>query len=149
MIPPSPLVPTEHFQGNNGVKSKKPGPRPNKCIWCNEIQCSHCQCPGYPKCDHRPGEPCLRQRWLFLFGISNRYKRRLVCNPCEKNKLKEDTSKRTVSRFVIPFLVDSRSAPKERTRLFRRRSDTGFNSADQISVSSVDSTVLPMTIFQL
>ena len=44
-------------------KQKKPGPRPNRCIWCNEVQCTHCQCPGYPKCDHRPGEPSMRQRY--------------------------------------------------------------------------------------
>ncbi|KAK8791977.1 hypothetical protein WA158_005354 [Blastocystis sp. Blastoise] len=59
-------------------KTKKPGPRPSACLWCGNTQCFHCQCPGYAKCDHPPGTQCIRQR----------YKRRLVCNPCEKAKLK-------------------------------------------------------------
>lgn len=73
--------------------------------------------------------------------MRDRYKRRLVCNPCEKNKLKEDTTKRTLSRFVFPLYLDVRSAPRERERFFRRPIFGGSNSADQIFCPPVDSTV--------
>lgn len=62
------------------ARPRKPGPRPVPCRWCNKVNCNHCQCAGYGKCDHKQGEQCSRQR----------YKRRLVCNPCEKHKLRTE-----------------------------------------------------------
>ena len=61
------------------IKAKKPGPRRTKCIWCGSTECNHCRCTGQSGCNHRKGEMCPNAR----------YKRRLVCNSCEKNKLKE------------------------------------------------------------
>ena len=60
-------------------KNKKPGPRPTKCLWCGSTECTHCRCTGQIGCNHKKGEMCSNQR----------YKRRLVCNSCEKNKLRE------------------------------------------------------------
>lgn len=57
---------------------KRPGPRLSACQWCGKVSCSHCRCTGQVNCSHAPGEMCKNPR----------YKRRLVCNPCEKNKLK-------------------------------------------------------------
>lgn len=61
------------------TKNKKPGPRPTKCLWCGSTECTHCRCAGQSGCNHKKGEMCSNQR----------YKRRLVCNSCEKNKLRE------------------------------------------------------------
>lgn len=61
------------------LKSKKPGPRPTRCMWCGSTECTHCRCTGQTGCNHKKGEMCPNQR----------YKRRLVCNSCEKNKLRE------------------------------------------------------------
>lgn len=61
------------------TKNKKPGPRPTKCLWCGSTECTHCRCAGQNGCNHKKGEMCTNQR----------YKRRLVCNSCEKNKLRE------------------------------------------------------------
>lgn len=44
-------------------RPNKPGPKPNRCMWCSQIQCTHCQCPGYDGCDHHHGKPCSRSRW--------------------------------------------------------------------------------------
>ena len=82
-------------------RQKKPGPRPNPCIWCGEIQCNHCQCTGHPKCDHKAGEPCSRQRYWSWKPVMDRYHRRLVCNPCEKNKLKDETGKKGGSKYLL------------------------------------------------
>ena len=57
---------------------KRPGPRLSACQWCGKVSGNHCRCTGQANCNHAPGEMCKNQR----------YKRRLVCNPCEKNKLK-------------------------------------------------------------
>ena len=59
------------------VRAKKPGPRAKDCPWCDQPNCRHCHCPGFEGCGHKPGETCSQDR----------YKRRLVCNPCEKHKL--------------------------------------------------------------
>ena len=58
---------------------KRPGPRLSACQWCGKVTCNHCRCTGQGNCNHAPGEMCK----------NSRYKRRLVCNPCEKNKLKQ------------------------------------------------------------
>ena len=58
---------------------KRPGPRLSACQWCGKVTCNHCRCTGQGNCTHAPGEMCKNPR----------YKRRLVCNPCEKNKLKQ------------------------------------------------------------
>ena len=58
-------------------KGKRPGPKARLCPWCGTNTCRHCHCQGYDGCSHAPGEPCDRER----------YKRRLVCNRCEKSKL--------------------------------------------------------------
>ena len=78
------------------IKPSKPGPKPNKCKWCQEVQCSHCQCPGYSRCDHAKGEPCVRHRYAIILISSKiyRYKRRLVCNTCEKAKLRDESNKK-------------------------------------------------------
>lgn len=79
-LQPAPVrYPTDEPQ----IGPKKPGPRPSDCPWCNTPNCNHCRCPGYPKCDHAPNTLCSRPR----------YKRRLVCNPCEKHKLTKTTKK--------------------------------------------------------
>lgn len=56
---------------------RKPGPRRSACKWCGSSSCTHCQCDGYAGCTHGAKQQCPRSR----------YKRRLVCNPCEKHKL--------------------------------------------------------------
>ena len=53
------------------------GPPRSACKWCGSTACAHCQCDGYVGCMHDAKTPCTRAR----------YKRRLVCNPCEKHKL--------------------------------------------------------------
>ena len=63
---------------------RRPGPKPSKCPWCDESPCTHCHCGGYDGCSHAVGEMCSRSR----------YKRRLVCNPCEKHKLKASKNKK-------------------------------------------------------
>lgn len=74
---------------NNEAKTCRPGPQKHKCIWCKEIDCTHCQCAGCEGCDHQKGELCMRIRYLCYFIFLFRYKRRLVCNSCEKRKLEE------------------------------------------------------------
>lgn len=69
----------DSIQSEMTAKGKKPGPRRSKCIWCGSTECNHCRCTGQTGCNHRKGEMCPNAR----------YKRRLVCNSCEKNKLKE------------------------------------------------------------
>jgi hypothetical protein len=71
-----------------GKRGRKPGPRPKACPWCppNSGRCNHCHCLGYDGCSHPPGQMCSRAR----------YKRRLVCNPCEKHKLKFSRLKKAV-----------------------------------------------------
>jgi hypothetical protein len=54
------------------------------CPWCSLKKCTHCRCGSYVKCDHGPNEPCKRVR----------YGRRLVCNTCERNKLKQEPGKK-------------------------------------------------------
>lgn len=66
-------------------KTKKPGPRPTACLWCNSTDCNHCRCTGQVGCGHKKGEMCPNPR----------YKRRLVCNSCEKNKLREKQQSNT------------------------------------------------------
>ena len=67
------------MRGEPTYRSKKPGPRPTACIWCGSTECTHCRCNGQIGCNHKKGEMCPNAR----------YKRRLVCNSCEKNKLRE------------------------------------------------------------
>lgn len=67
------------MRGETSYRSKKPGPRPTACIWCGSTECTHCRCSGQIGCNHKKGEMCQNAR----------YKRRLVCNSCEKNKLRE------------------------------------------------------------
>ena len=59
-------------------KVKKPGPQRKACKFCGEAYCSHCRCRGYSLCDHLPGSQCSRTR----------YNKRLVCNQCERVKLR-------------------------------------------------------------
>ena len=80
------------------LKSKKPGPRPTRCMWCGSTECTHCRCTGQSGCNHKKGELCTNQR----------YKRRFVCNSCEKNKLREkhqigivSSSKRKRSKTAV------------------------------------------------
>ena len=59
-------------------KSTTMGRRKNKCRFCHSETCLHCQCKGgYSRCTHDKNEMCHRKR----------YRRRLVCNSCERNKL--------------------------------------------------------------
>lgn len=74
---------------NNETKTCRPGPQKHKCIWCQEIDCTHCQCTGCEGCDHHKGELCVRVRYNLFHIFFIRYKRRLVCNSCEKRKLEE------------------------------------------------------------
>lgn len=67
------------MRGDSSSRSKKPGPRPTACMWCGSTECTHCRCSGQTGCNHKKGEMCPNPR----------YKRRLVCNSCEKNKLRE------------------------------------------------------------
>ena len=69
----------ERSRSGSISKTKKPGPRPTACIWCQSTDCQHCRCTGQMGCSHKKGEMCPNPR----------YKRRLVCNSCEKNKLRE------------------------------------------------------------
>lgn len=85
-------------------RPNKPGPKPNRCMWCSQIQCTHCQCPGYDGCDHHHGKPCSRFPVGESSGFERRYKRRLVCNTCEKAKLREEKIKKArYSRSKGPF----------------------------------------------
>ena len=49
----------------------------------------------------------------------HRYKRRLVCNPCEKNKLKEDGTKKSLSKYSV-FLSSFVDLCQENVSLRRR-----------------------------
>lgn len=70
--------PDNKHQSDANSLYKRPGPRLSACQWCGKVSCNHCRCTGQANCTHAPGEMCK----------NSRYKRRLVCNPCEKNKLK-------------------------------------------------------------
>lgn len=103
------------------VFAKKPGPRPSDCPFCNSNDCSHCRCSGFEKCDHMVGELCKRSR----------YKRRLVCNPCEKHKLRNCPKK------------DNKSNSKLNENIIRQVSRTGvkqelLNSSDLIYLQEKD-----------
>lgn len=69
----------ERARSDSISRTKRPGPRPTACIWCQKTDCQHCRCTGQTGCNHKKGEICPNPR----------YKRRLVCNSCEKNKLRE------------------------------------------------------------
>ena len=65
------------------------------CTWCASITCSHCQCPGYSCYSHAQGEPCS----------SERYRRSLVCNACQKRKqLHRQQLIKQQQQFVLPHL---------------------------------------------
>ena len=89
----------EKHRSGSIAKAKKPGPRPTTCIWCNETDCKHCRCMGQIGCNHKKGEMCPNPR----------YKRRLVCNSCEKNKLRE---KQQLSALQSSKKKRSKSASK-------------------------------------
>ena len=76
----------ERSRSGSISKTKKPGPRPTACIWCQSTDCQHCRCTGQMGCNHKKGEMCPNPR----------YKRRLVCNSCEKNKLREKQQSNTL-----------------------------------------------------
>ena len=77
---------------------KKPGPRPTACPWCSSTSCTHCRCTGSGLCDHGEHQ-CERDR----------YKRRLVCNPCEKHKLKARLQMNNNGSFSSSSLMLSQS----------------------------------------
>lgn len=99
--PTSKMDSDDSIQSEVTTKAKKPGPRRTKCIWCGSTECTHCRCTGQTGCNHRKGEMCPNAR----------YKRRLVCNSCEKNKLKEKNHR-----------PDSASAKRKRQRAAPRAS---------------------------
>jgi hypothetical protein len=74
----------KHFSTIKTGADKRPGPRRKSCPWCNNRKCTHCRCESFARCDHTSNEPCKRER----------YGRRLVCNTCERNKLKDSCSKK-------------------------------------------------------
>ena len=82
------------------TRRRKPGPRRSTCRWYASTTCTHCHCDGYEGCDHAPGKMCSRAR----------YKRRLVCNPCEKHKLNH--AKRTYN--CTPQQLEHMSARLQR-----------------------------------
>ena len=79
----------ERARSGSLSKAKKPGPRPTPCMWCNSTDCTHCRCTGQNGCGHKRGEMCPNPR----------FKRRLVCNSCEKVKLREEAAKRTEGKL--------------------------------------------------
>ncbi|KAK8801917.1 hypothetical protein WA158_006312 [Blastocystis sp. Blastoise] len=98
-------------------KQRRPGPRPVPCPWCDQTKCNHCRCLGHANCSHKPGEMCTNER----------YKRRLVCNPCEKNKLRKQKENvpldNTMSQQMFP--------PPPDYRLYMPPVDVGYNYAGQ------------------
>ena len=56
---------------------KKPGHKATACPWCGYTSVRCCRCSGFSGCKHAPGEPCSKPR----------YRRRRLCNPCEKSRL--------------------------------------------------------------
>ena len=94
----------EKHRSGSITKAKKPGPRPTTCIWCNETDCKHCRCMGQIGCNHKKGEMCPNPR----------YKRRLVCNSCEKNKLRE-------KQQLSALQSSKRKRPKSASKTSRKR----------------------------
>lgn len=69
---------------------RKPGPRRFPCRRCGKTVCQHCRCTGFPGCKHE--------------GDCNngRYRHRLVCNPCEKRRgLQSSTRKNSRKNKLI------------------------------------------------
>ena len=94
----------EKHRSGSITKAKKPGPRPTTCIWCNETDCKHCRCMGQIGCNHKKGEMCPNPR----------YKRRLVCNSCEKNKLRE-------KQQLSALQSSKKKRPKSASKTSRKR----------------------------
>ena len=60
---------------------------------------------------------------VFLFSFYHRYKRRLVCNPCEKHKLKEEPVKKSITRFSLFIQLMHSSFSKDTVSIKSRKSD--------------------------
>lgn len=105
----------EKHRSGSIAKAKKPGPRPTTCIWCNETDCKHCRCMGQIGCNHRKGEMCPNPR----------YKRRLVCNSCEKNKLRE-------KQQLSALQSSKKKRPKSVSKASRKRTATKVNQEKQL-----------------
>jgi hypothetical protein len=93
-------VDEDDFEEGKSGKNCDKASRKKSCMWCNNRKCNHCRCSGYDRCDHSSNEPCKR----------GKYGRRLVCNTCERNKLKDGkhgTSKSTKPAVVKDKKMDS------------------------------------------
>ena len=113
----------DSIQSEVTVKGKKPGPRRSKCIWCGSTECNHCRCTGQSGCNHRKGEMCPNAR----------YKRRLVCNSCEKNKLKEKNHR--------PDTTSSkRKRQRATSRVSKKRTPPSSSVSGSISKKATTST---------
>lgn len=110
---------------------KRPGPRLSACQWCGKVSCNHCRCTGQVNCSHAPGEMCKNPR----------YKRRLVCNPCEKNKLKylqqcQKRAEKKTSTCVFGRLWLDSAPPAAYGAISSVQNDKVFPSRDEHGVIS-------------
>ena len=116
----------ERSRSGSISKTKKPGPRPTTCIWCQSTDCQHCRCTGQMGCSHKKGEMCPNPR----------YKRRLVCNSCEKNKLREKQRS-----SVLQVVKKKRDKPSAKPT--PKRETTKQSALKGVSKTDISATVIP------
>eukprot|EP00941_MAST-03F_sp_MAST-3F-sp1_P002269 g2269.t1 len=123
-------------------KRSRPGPEPQACLFCGSTTCLHCQCPGYDKCTHLPGEMCHK----------NRYGRRRVCNTCERRKLLHVKSSSSGKRKRTGIVARSNTQKKKRDLSLRKNalnSNLTFSLSPFVpqstAVTEVDSTFISTT----
>jgi hypothetical protein len=123
---------TESYPRYGG--GERPGPRRKSCPWCNNRKCTHCRCDSYARCDHSRNEQCKRVR----------YGRRLVCNTCERNKLKDSGKKyppRENTKATTPKLLCKKESDEADEDCMVFHEDPTDNHGDE----SVKPSTLPPT----
>ncbi|KAK8808640.1 hypothetical protein WA158_008541 [Blastocystis sp. Blastoise] len=114
---------------SNIPKGKRPGPKRTPCPHCGLVDCSHCRCPGTPLCCHA-GKMCG----------NHRYRRRLVCNPCEKNRIKYQTSYAKYTGMPLPMsdvMSESRSMSESFPSSFQNDNSMMPSSYDECDNSQM------------
>jgi hypothetical protein len=125
-------------EGTKLDPNMKPGPRRKSCPWCSNRKCNHCRCESYARCDHSDSEPCKRVR----------YGRRLVCNTCERNKLKDSEKGGHTPKTSAAAAASTVSAPSPVRKATSRKKAVGGGTVNPtIKVPPQAPSLLPGSLY--
>jgi hypothetical protein len=120
------------------ASNRKRGGQLSKCPWCNELDCNHCRCRGYPGCNHNKGEQCLRPR----------YNNRRVCNPCGL-KLSQSKSTSTPSITTSTSTTSTNDISSKTARNSTRLQNKSINKQHGNSFSLEESSEALLLLSEL